>query len=177
MKALTSLLAVIAILAVTASCDRPVGDDSARTRQILITRKYLTDQFKLIEDGTKKADSAWTRSGKLGEMKKLFWTAQEVKPPPETDNGAVVRFQQYLKEGIEFFDTADGEWTILRDFVGGGVAGFLDASGGMGVALTALFAAKGTEMANDESEKREFMQSEAELHRYIIDKGYFPAPK
>lgn len=134
------------------------------------TETYLKQCFDVIDAGSKKANDAWTTHGKMTEMRDAFVNASDIKPPDGADQGAVVRMKQVLKEGIECFDSADSEVTWIRDFTLGFLGGLADASGGSGLATTTLFTAKGAEMANDESERREFVAAVQELERYLSDK-------
>lgn len=166
-------VAIIAwITIVTAFSDSKESPDALRNRQKLITKAYLEGCFKIIEDGSTKAKAAWTKNGAFGEMKASFVRAQQVPVPEGGDPGAAIRFKKYLQEGIEFFDSADDEWTMLRDFAGAFVAGTIDFSGGMGIATGFVVAAKAGEYSSDDAEKREFIEAEHDLKRYMGDQGY-----
>lgn len=133
------------------------------------TEKYFADCFRVIEEGTKKANQAWTNSGKFSELEATFRRARNISPPAGADKGGVVRMQQMLGEGEEYFACADGEWTFVRDFALGFAGGALDAAGGMGVATGTLLTAKGAEVSSDDTERREFVAASQELERYIHD--------
>lgn len=134
------------------------------------TETYIKQCFAVIESGSQKANSAWTTHGKMVEMRDAFKNALAIEPPDGADQGAVVRMKQFLKEGIECFESSDSEVTLLRDFTVGFLGGLADASGGGGLVTTTLFTVKGAEMANDESERREFIAAAQELERYLADK-------
>lgn len=135
-----------------------------------VTERYLTDCYSVIADASIRADKAWTTSGKLSIMEEAFTKAASIEPPLRADRGTVVRMQQVLKEGREYFATADGEWTWARDFAVGFIGAAVDASGGGGAALATLLTVKGAEIASDDTERREFIEACKELERYLNDK-------
>ena len=133
------------------------------------TERYVKEVEGVIHAAEEQAEEAWTTSGKLSIMGDAFVEASHLAPPSGADLGTVVRIKQVLKEGREYFASADGEGTMIKDFVLGFIAGTIDFSGGMGLATGTLLTAKSLEISSDEAERREFIEALQELDRYRSD--------